>query len=139
MSASNPITILLADDHPLVRDGLRARLEAEPHFRVVAEAGNAEEALRLAGVHRPAVLLADMRLGGMSGMELAEAFSRQLPQTAVILMSMLDDAQCAGWAIGAGARGACAQACAGREVGGGDRGGGDGVRRPCLRRRGLRR
>lgn len=100
------VHILLVDDHPLVRDGLRARLETIPHFTVVAEAGNATEALELAGKQSIDLALMDINLsGGMNGIELTGRFNTLFPEIAVLMLSMHDKAEYVMQAIQAGARG----------------------------------
>lgn len=104
---TQPFThILLVDDHPLVRDGLRARLETIPHFFVVAEAGNASEALEQAGKQAIDLVLMDINLsGGMNGIELTGRFNTLYPEIAVLMLSMHDKAEYVMQAIQAGARG----------------------------------
>ena len=100
------VHILLVDDHPLVRDGLRARLETIPHFAVVAEAGSATEALEQAGKQNVDLALMDINLsGGMNGIELTERFNTLFPEIAVLMLSMHDKAEYVMQAIQAGARG----------------------------------
>lgn len=100
------VHILLIDDHPLVRDGLRARLETIPHFTVVAEAGNATEALEQAGKQNVDLVLMDINLaGGMNGIELTGRFNTLFPEIAVLMLSMHDKAEYVMQAIQAGARG----------------------------------
>jgi two-component system nitrate/nitrite response regulator NarL len=70
----DPARLILVDDHPLVRDGLRARLEAVPGFVVVGEAGNADEAIALAAAYRPDLVLMDIGMNGMNGITLAGVF-----------------------------------------------------------------
>ncbi len=66
--------LVLVDDHPLVRDGLRARLEAVTGFEVAGEAGNADEALALAAAVEPDLVLMDVGMAGMNGIALAGIF-----------------------------------------------------------------
>lgn len=99
------VHILLIDDHPLVRDGLRARLETIAHFSVVAEACNAEEALHHAGTHDIDLALMDINLAGMNGIELTGRFNTLYPEIAVLMLSMHDKAEYVMQAIQAGARG----------------------------------
>lgn len=100
------VHILLVDDHPLVRDGLRARLDTIPHFTIVAEAGNASEALELAGKQNIDLALMDINLaGGTNGIELTERFNTLFPEIAVLMLSMHDKAEYVMQAIQAGARG----------------------------------
>ena len=100
------VHILLVDDHPLVRDGLRARLETIPHFSVVAEAGSATEALEQAGKQDIDLALMDINLsGGMNGIELTGRFNTLFPEIAILMLSMHDKAEYVMQAIQAGARG----------------------------------
>ncbi|HEV2609384.1 MAG TPA: response regulator transcription factor [Noviherbaspirillum sp.] len=99
------VHILLVDDHPLVRDGLRARLETIPQFAVVAEAGSADEALEYAASHTIDLALMDINLNGKSGIELTGRFNALYPEIAVLMLSMHDKAEYVMQAIQAGARG----------------------------------
>lgn len=99
------VHILLVDDHPLVRDGLRARLESIPHFDVVAEAGNADEALAHAANKEIDLVLMDINLTGMNGIELTRRLNTQYPEIAILMLSMHDKAEYVMQAIQAGARG----------------------------------
>lgn len=99
------VHILLVDDHPLVRDGLRARLETIPHFGVVAEAGNAAEALDAASRESIDLVLMDINLSGMNGIELTGRFNTLYPEIAILMLSMHDKAEYVMQAIQAGARG----------------------------------
>jgi DNA-binding NarL/FixJ family response regulator len=81
-------TILLADDHQLVRQGLRVLLEAEHDFRVVGETGDGLEALRLVERLKPDVLVADLMMPGLNGLEVARQISQRSPRTHVIILSM---------------------------------------------------
>lgn len=99
------VHILLVDDHPLVRDGLRARLESIPHFDVVAEAGTAEEALDHAASKEIDLVLMDINLAGTNGIDLTRRLCAQYPEIAVLMLSMHDKAEYVMQAIQAGARG----------------------------------
>jgi DNA-binding NarL/FixJ family response regulator len=99
------VHILLVDDHPLVRDGLRARLETIPHFAVVAEAGNSNEALSHATSQTIDLVLMDINLNGMSGIDLTARFNALYPEIAILMLSMHDKAEYVMQAIQAGARG----------------------------------
>lgn len=99
------VHILLIDDHPLVRDGLRARLETIPHFVIAAEAGNANEALEHAASVRIDLALMDINLNGMNGIELTSRFHTLHPEIAVLMLSMHDKTEYVMQAIQAGARG----------------------------------
>ena len=97
--------IMLIDDHPLVRDGLRARLETVPGLEVVAEAGNAEEALVAAAQHQIDLTLMDINMRGINGIELTARFHALHPEIAVLILSMHDKAEYVMQSIQAGARG----------------------------------
>lgn len=105
MTTPRPVHILLVDDHPLVRDGLRARLETTAHFAVVAEAGNEDEALCQAATQAIDLALMDINLGGKSGIDLTNRFHALHPEIAVLMLSMHDKAEYVMQAIQAGARG----------------------------------
>ena len=100
-----PVQILLVDDHPLVRDGLRARLEAVPGLAVVAEADGAEAALAHAASLPIDLVLMDINLRGINGIELTARFHDAYPEVAVLMLSMHNRAEYVAQAIQAGARG----------------------------------
>ncbi len=83
-----PIRILLADDHALVRAGLRSLLESLPEVEVVAEAGDGREALRLAATHHPHIALLDIAMPELNGLEAAALLAKEAPDTRVIILSM---------------------------------------------------
>lgn len=108
------IRLLLIDDHPLVRDGLRLRLETVPRLRVVGEAGNAAAALAfLASCHAddpqgdtlPHLVLMDLNMPGVGGLELTAQLHERYPQIAVLVLSMHDNPEYMVQAVKAGARG----------------------------------
>ena len=78
-----PIRILLADDHTVVRDGLRALLERQPDMAVVAEAGDGRECLQMAELHLPDVVLMDVAMPEMNGIEAARRIIADNPKTGV--------------------------------------------------------
>ena len=88
---SKQTTIVLADDHKVVRQGLRAVLEANPSFRVVGEASEGLEATRLAERLRPDVLVLDLMMPGLSGLEVTRQVKKRSPKTHVIVLSMHRD------------------------------------------------
>ena len=80
--------ILLADDHNIVRQGLRALLQSEPHFHLVGEAGDGIEAVRLAERLKPDVLITDVMMPGLNGLEVTRQVTKSVPKTRVIILSM---------------------------------------------------
>lgn len=95
---NTPMRIMLVDDHPLVRDGIRLRLQAMPHLHldVVAEAASAEDALeqlRQPGATVPDVVISDVRMSGSSGLELAATLARLHPGVRVLILSMVHDTE----------------------------------------------
>lgn len=103
--APKPLRLMLVDDHPLVRDGLRARLLLEPCFQVVAEASSAEEALALIETCEPSYVLTDLSMRGMSGIELVAKLKLCAPDIGVIILSMHSCNEYVANALAAGARG----------------------------------
>jgi two-component system, NarL family, response regulator NreC len=82
------VTILLADDHHVMRQGLRMLLEAQEDFRVVAEAGDGLEAVKLVERLKPHVLIVDLMMPGINGLEVTRQVSHHSPQTRIIVLSM---------------------------------------------------
>ncbi|MET0320095.1 MAG: response regulator transcription factor [Duganella sp.] len=113
---TTPIKILLVDDHPLVRDGLRARLEAMPQFAVVAEASGAAEALEQAGRHDVDLVLMDINMRGPNGIEATARFKQAFPRIAVLILSMHDKLEYVSQAIQAGARGYVLKDAPGKDI-----------------------
>jgi two-component system response regulator NreC len=99
------VTIVLADDHAVVRSGLRMLLEAEPGHEVVAEAATAEDALRYARAHRPSVLVIDLNMPGRPSLEVIPEIREAVPATAIVVLTMQDDPAFARQALRAGALG----------------------------------
>ncbi|WP_248928500.1 response regulator transcription factor [Paenibacillus hamazuiensis] len=81
------IDILIADDHTLMRDGLQTILNLEEDMRVVGSAGNGEEALALAEKHLPHIVLMDIRMNGMNGIECTKRIKQKLPSTAILILT----------------------------------------------------
>ncbi len=81
-------TIILADDHNVVRQGLRALLEAEPDLSIVGEANNGLDAVELSEHLKPDVLVVDVMMPGLNGLEVAREVTQRSPQTKVIVLSM---------------------------------------------------
>jgi NarL family two-component system response regulator LiaR len=100
---SEPITVLLVDDHEMVRRGVRAFLETQPDITVVAEAGSGDEAVRLAAEHAPDVALMDLIMPGMDGVEATRSLTAQSPRTSVVMLTSYHDDEHVFPAIRAGA------------------------------------
>jgi two-component system response regulator NreC len=103
--ATGDITIVLADDHAVVRKGLRLLVEAEDGLHVVAEAGTVPDALRMAKAHRPRVLVLDLNMPGGSSLEAIPTIRDEAPMTAVVVLTMQNDPSFARKALQAGALG----------------------------------
>src|SRR5450755_2868728 len=98
------IRILIADDHTVVRKGLRLLLESHPGFKVVADASNGREAVALAEEHAPDVVVLDIAMPILNGIEAARQISAKLPHTAIVFLSMHSDEGYVLKALKAGAR-----------------------------------
>jgi two-component system response regulator DevR len=99
------IRLLIIDDHEMVREGLKSILVSEPDFTIVGDAANAEQALELIEWLRPDVVLLDIRLPGVSGIEVCRSVTERYPETAVIILSTFTDENLVAQCIQAGARG----------------------------------
>src|SRR5947209_16612735 len=101
---SKKITVLLVDDHSLVRRGFRRMLEDEPDMDVVGEAGDGEEAVRAARNLHPQVVVMDCALPGMNGLDATRKILQESPDTAVLMLSMHTENTWVRQAIEAGAK-----------------------------------
>jgi DNA-binding NarL/FixJ family response regulator len=99
------ITVLLVDDHSLVRRGFRRMLEDEADIEVIGEAGDGEESVKLAKKLRPQVVVMDCALPGMNGLEATRQIIDQSPETSVLMLSMHSESTWVRQAIEAGAKG----------------------------------
>ena len=99
------IKILLADDHTLVRGGIRALLKEMKHTQVVAEANDGREAIRLINIHRPDIVLMDIAMSGMNGLQATARITKEFPGVRVIILSMHTSEEYVLQAIKAGAAG----------------------------------
>ena len=99
------IRILLADDHNIMRRGLRLLLERQPGFEVVGEAADGRQAVERAEAAKPDVVVLDIAMPNMSGIEAAQRISASLPQTAIVILSMHSDEGYVLRALKAGAKG----------------------------------
>jgi two-component system response regulator NreC len=104
-AARGSITIVLADDHQVVRSGLRMLLEAEDGFEVLGEAGNVSAALQEVFEHRPHVLVLDLNMSGESSLSAIPRLRRESPATQVVVLTMQDELAFAREALRAGALG----------------------------------
>jgi DNA-binding NarL/FixJ family response regulator len=100
-----PIRVLLADDHTLVRSGIRALLERVPEIRIVAEADDGREAMRLIKEHQPDVALMDIVMPGLNGLEVAARVAKDFPNVRVIILSMYASEEYVWRALRSGAAG----------------------------------
>ena len=110
------VRVLLADDHWLVREGLRRMLEQHGGFEVVAEAATGEEAIEAAQRTRPEIAVVDIGMRNLNGIEATSQIMRHCPQTAVLILSMHSDERYVVRAVRAGARGYVLKDAAGDEL-----------------------
>ena len=115
----NAIRVLIADDHPVVRDGLRALLSSVPGYDVVAEAGSGADAVREAVLHTPDVALVDLQMPGLDGFAATEEIGRTAPSVAVLILTMHEDDDSVFAAMRAGARGYLVKGASQQEILGG--------------------
>jgi NarL family two-component system response regulator LiaR len=104
-SVPPPSRIIVADDHPLFRSGLRSLLECSDSFEVVAEATDGQQALELARTLKPDLVLMDVRMPRMGGLEATHAIKRELPKTVVLMLTASEEPNDLAEAIKAGAAG----------------------------------
>ncbi|SRR6266849_5582032 len=100
-----PLRILIADDHPLVRSGMRALLNAAEDLEVVGEAATGEEAVTLAAALQPDVIVMDLRMPGISGIEATRRILQDSPSTRILVVTLFEDDDSLFAALRAGARG----------------------------------
>jgi two-component system, NarL family, response regulator NreC len=99
------ITVVIADDHTIVRQGLRMLIDADPGMRVIAEAGTVWDAERLTRAHHPAVLVLDLSMRGESGLDAIPHLRKSSPGTSIVVLTMHDDHRLARKALRSGALG----------------------------------
>lgn len=97
--------ILIADDYQLLREEIKDLLEEEPDFAVVGEAGNGPDAVRKSREHRPDVLVTDLKMPGLNGIEVTEQVREVSPKTRIIILSLYGDRVYVTGAMNAGAMG----------------------------------
>lgn len=112
----NKIRILIADDHTVVREGTRQLLEHEPDLQVIAEAGDGEEAVRLAGQTKPDVVIMDINMPRLDGIGATKKIKELYPKTAVLILSAYDDDQFVFSLLEGGAAGYLLKSASGREI-----------------------
>jgi DNA-binding NarL/FixJ family response regulator len=105
MTPEPPIRVLVADDHTVVREGIRYVLEREPGFEIVAEAGSGSDVVALAEQCRPDVAVLDISMPGESGIQVAARLRQRLPETRILILSMYDNAEYVLESVRAGAHG----------------------------------
>jgi two-component system response regulator NreC len=102
---SEVTTIVLADDHTVVRNALRLLLDAEPDFEVVAEAGDVDDAVRYVRGHKPTVLILDLNMPGRASLDAVPEIREVSPRTEVVVLTMQNEPAFARRALQAGVRG----------------------------------
>jgi DNA-binding NarL/FixJ family response regulator len=112
----NPIRILLVDDQKLMREGLRVLLEMEPDLEVVGEAGDGEAALAAYAEQQPDVVLMDVRMSGMDGVEATRRLRERWPEARVIILTTFDDDEYVFEGLRAGALGYLLKDVSGHEL-----------------------
>ena len=116
MPEATETRILLADDHALIRRGVRLILESEPGLTVVAEAGDGAEAVALARTHRPDLAILDVSMPRMTGLQAARELVRAQPDLRILMLSMYDNEQYFFQALKAGAAGYVLKSVADRDL-----------------------
>jgi len=114
--ATEEAKVILADDHSVVREGLRLMLDAQPNLRVVAEAGDVETALRMTRAHRPRVLVLDLNMPGRSSLDAIPELLECSPVTRIVVLTMQDEPALAQATLRAGASGYVVKDAAGDEL-----------------------
>ncbi|MFD9497753.1 response regulator [Streptomyces sp. NPDC060035] len=115
-SSSGPTRILLADDHALVRRGVRLILDGEPDLQVVAEAGDGAEAIDMARAEHPDLAILDIAMPRLTGLQAARELSRVQPELRILMLTMYDNEQYFFEALKAGASGYVLKSVADRDL-----------------------
>lgn len=116
MSKPERIQVVVADDHPPVRAGVRTLLELADDIEVVAEVGHTDEAIRAAADFQPDVVMMDLRMPGAGGVEATRAIVRDSPHIAVLVLTMVEDSDSIFAALRAGAHGYLLKECSAEEL-----------------------
>jgi DNA-binding NarL/FixJ family response regulator len=112
----NPIKVLLAEDHPLVRSGIRSLLDRMTDVQVVAEASDGHEALRLIEEYQPDVVLMDISMPNLTGLEATARVTRNFPKVHVIILSMHSSEEFVSRALASGAAGYLVKTCSASQL-----------------------
>jgi len=110
------ITVLLADDHTIMREGLKSLLDRAADIEVVAQAANGSEALQKVEEYRPEVVVMDLTMPGMGGIEATRRIAAAYPKIKVLALSMIENKSCVVECLKAGAKGYLLKDCAGEEL-----------------------
>jgi len=113
---SERLRVLVAEDHPVYRDGLRAMLKSAPDVELIGEAADGDEAVRMTAELRPDVVLMDLQMPGRNGIDATRAIGTQHPGTAVLILTMFEDDESVFNAMRAGARGYLLKDAAGDDL-----------------------
>jgi two-component system response regulator DegU len=111
-----PVRVILADDHPLVRQGLRSMLDTSEEIEVVAEADDGEALVALTEEHHPDVVVADIRMPGMDGLEAVRTIRKRHPDVKALMLTVHDEEGYVTEAVGAGATGYLLKTVSGPEL-----------------------
>jgi len=115
-AAGTPLSVFIADDHAIVREGLAAVLASQPDLRIAGTAANGREALAAVLQSKPAVVIMDIAMPEMNGIEAARRIHAELPETRIVILSMHAGAEHVFQALEAGARGYVLKESAAREI-----------------------
>ncbi|MGZ4019939.1 MAG: response regulator, partial [Flavisolibacter sp.] len=91
MKTSSPITIVLADDHEIFRDGFKAMLKKQPSVELLGEAADGEELVALVRNLRPEVVVTDIKMPKMDGLQATKLIAKEFPNIGIIALSMIDE------------------------------------------------
>jgi DNA-binding NarL/FixJ family response regulator len=108
--------VLLVDDHEVVRKGVRALIESRPEYEIVGEADNGREAVEMSAEFRPDLVVLDISMDGMNGLEATRQIIQASPESQVLILTMHDSETIASQALEAGARGYVLKSDAGRDL-----------------------
>lgn len=111
-----PVTVVLADDHPVVRAGMRLLLSQDPLFKIVAESATLPDTLAAVGLRRPGVLILDLTLAGRSSLDAIPELRAASPRTGILVLTMQEDPAFAGEALRKGATGYLQKEAAAEEL-----------------------